>query len=275
MGAAVRMLCATTAIMLASTVQQHVAFADGKLSRPSNPEARQKLTAGTRLYRLREFEKAIEEYKAGALKEDSAVFYYNLGQCYRQLGRYEDAIWHYQRFLDRADPLPPRYKTAVEGFIHDMRVELEHQAMTRPPTEVEEANAAAEAKPQRDVTADASEPRLTKVVEAGDPWYMDGLGWGLAGTGAAASGVAVYLLLDAKGLVDDANREPSQVTRDQLRERASKRQLAAGIVGIVGIGALVTGAVKLAIRPKERERTVTTGLHVGVSRNEIIVMGRF
>lgn len=48
---------------------------------------------------MREFDGAVKEYKAGALIESAAIFDYNLGQCYRQLGKYADAIWHYERCL--------------------------------------------------------------------------------------------------------------------------------------------------------------------------------
>lgn len=36
----------------------------------------------------------IVEYNAGALVEPAPVFDYNLGQSYRQLGKYREALWH-------------------------------------------------------------------------------------------------------------------------------------------------------------------------------------
>ena len=62
------------------------------LAKPASAIACEHLTAGNRLYRLREFEKAVEAYKAGAISEDAPVFHYNLAQCYRELGRYEEAL---------------------------------------------------------------------------------------------------------------------------------------------------------------------------------------
>jgi tetratricopeptide (TPR) repeat protein len=106
------------------------------LAKPTNVVARDYLTTGNRFYRLREFEKAIEEYKAGAVREDSPIFYYNLGQCYRQLGRYEDAIWHYERFLERGKPTG-EVEASVRDFIVQMRGELEKKAMKQPPIERE------------------------------------------------------------------------------------------------------------------------------------------
>src|SRR5262245_31421413 len=104
------------------------------LGKPNNPAAREHLATGTRFYRVRASETAVEEYKAGAVKEDAPVFYYNLGQCYRQLGRYEDAIWHYERFLDRGKPTG-NLEASVRKFIAQMKAELERAAMKQPPVE--------------------------------------------------------------------------------------------------------------------------------------------
>ncbi|HLL25984.1 MAG TPA: tetratricopeptide repeat protein [Kofleriaceae bacterium] len=248
------------------------AIADGEIARPRDPQARERLTAGTRLYRLREFEKAIDEYKAGALREDAPVFYFNLGQCYRQLGRYEDAIWHYQRFLDRADPAPAKYRTAVEAFVRDMRAELDKQAMKRQPTEPAGDN------PLREEPTQAAAP--PSVANTGKqlrppPWHADGSGWGLTGVGAIGMGASLYLLLDARSLEDDANREPSQQRRDELRADAGDRRLAATIVGAVGVAALITGIVKLAITESANRANDVSGLRVAPTTSGIVVMGSF
>jgi tetratricopeptide (TPR) repeat protein len=65
-------------------------------AKPATPEAREHLTRGNRLYGVRSFEEAIAEYKAGALVEPAPVFDYNLGQCFRQLRRYREALWYYE-----------------------------------------------------------------------------------------------------------------------------------------------------------------------------------
>jgi tetratricopeptide (TPR) repeat protein len=66
--------------------------------------AREHLTRGNRLYGVRSFEAAIAEYKAGALVEPAPVFDYNFGQCFRQLGRYQEAVYYYQQFLSGGSP---------------------------------------------------------------------------------------------------------------------------------------------------------------------------
>jgi hypothetical protein len=113
------------------------------------------------------------------------------------------------------------------------------------------------------------------VVDRAEPWYADGFGWGLTGAGVIGVGVSLGLVISASGLDKDANNETMQEKRDELHERASDRRLVGAVVGIAGGAALVTGIVKLIIRPKDRERTVTTSLGVGVARDGVFVMGRF
>lgn len=245
-----------------------VAWANDEIARPKSAEAREHLTSGTRLYRLREFARAIEEYKAGALREDAAVFYYNLGQCYRQLGRYDDAIWHYERFLDRASPLPEQYRLAVEGFIRDMKAERERRAMSRLPTEPAPDGALA--------PEPSKQAMKTGDVARAEPWHSDTFGWGLAGAGLVASGVSVGLLINAKSLESESNAESRQSVQDALRDKAGSRRLAGAIIGIGGGAALLVGIVKLVVAPTgSAASTTSAGLDVGVSPSGVMVMGRF
>jgi len=225
------------------------------------PEARDHLAAGNRLYRLREFDKAVQEYKAGALLEDAPVFLYNLGQCYRQLGRYEDAIWHYERFIDRAKP-SGEIKEAVDGFVKQMKDELQKKAMTQPPTD------------PADGKATPPPPKPITIVDRAEPWYADRFAWGLAGGGALAVGVSIGFLVGAKGLDDDANSETQAQLRDELHSRAHDRRVVAAVLGIAGSTVLATGIVKLAVTPSDRVRSVSA-LQLRLGPTGIAVAGRF
>jgi tetratricopeptide (TPR) repeat protein len=242
------------------------AHADDPLAKPTAAAAREHLSAGNKLYRLREFEKAVEAYKAGALVEDVPVFHYNLGQCYRQLGRYEDAIWHYDRFLERGNPTG-QIRDAVEGFRAQMKGELEKKAMTQPP--VGPAPDAPDLKP-------TAEPPRTKIIRVpGAPWYHDTFGWTLAVGGAAGIGVSAWLFSDASSLQDEADMQSDQGKRNDLRDRASSRRTTGVIVGLGGLALLATGVVRLVLRPDDREQTVTTSLNIGIRTDSIFVMGQF
>lgn len=244
------------------------AHADDPLAKPKNATAREHLSQGNKLYRLREFEKAIDEYKAGALREDAHVFLYNLGQCYRQLGKYEDAIWHYERFLSRAAPTGD-LKAAVDDFVRQMKGELEKKAMSQPPTE-----------PAPDTpttsTTDTPQPSAPLGLQArAEPWYSDGFGWGLSGVGLVGVSVGGYLLLDAADLDDQANVEDRQELRNQLRDKASSRRLAGTIIGLGGLGLLATGVVKLVIHTSPTGERTASSWGLGITTNGVQVFGRF
>jgi tetratricopeptide (TPR) repeat protein len=244
------------------------AFADDAMAKPKDAAAQARLSGGNKLYRVREFEKAVDEYKAGALIEDVPVFHYNLGQCYRQLGRYEDAIWHYERFIERGKPIG-EMRGAVDAFLSQMRGELDKKAMRQPPVDP-----APEPKPPLQ-TVPPSQPKTTVIRVPGEAWYRDGIGWGLVGVGAVGLGISTYLVINAKGLEDDANDQQFQTDRDELRDRASSRRTIGTVVGIGGVGLLVAGLVKLAVHPPDREEAVTTSLNVGFTGDGVFVMGRF
>lgn len=263
------------ALLLVVTVTS-VVSADDEIAKPTEPEAKARLAAGAGLYRAREFEKAIEEFKAGVVIEDAPIFHFNLGQAYRQLGRYEDSIWHFERFLRRANPLPAKYKDAVESLVRDMKAELDRKAMTRPPVEPADGETKDVVKTPPSPSQPVPPTPIAPPPMAAAAWYADGVGWGLAGTGVAAGGVSLFLFVSAGSLDDDANAEPMQTRQDELRNRASSRRLAGTIIGVVGAGALVTGIIKLAITPSRsvgNERSSAVSL--GFTPSGIVVMGRF
>lgn len=238
-------------------------FADGDpLAKPSSTIAREHLSQGNKLYRVREFEKAIEEYKAGAITDDAPVFAYNLGQCYRQLGKYEDAIWHYERFLSRANP-SGEFRVSVESFVTQMKNEREHKAMSQPPTEP----APAASLPTASIVS-----LPTKSMASTEPWSADLIGWGMFGGGILAGGIGGYFLLNASDLNDQANAEPRSDVRALLRDKADSRQTVGLITSVAGLGLLTAGLVKLALYD---HAPTTTAWRIMPNGNGLAVFGSF
>lgn len=220
---------------------------DESMTPPKHPTAAEHLKRGNRHYRLRAFDRAVEEYKAGVAIEEAAVFWYNLAQSYRQLGRYEDALWYYERFRERGRPTGEVLR-AVDAFITEMNAELERLAAARPPTE-----AAGDAG-----TFEASEPRRTANVPAArpiaqsqPPWYSDGVGWLATGTGLALAGVSTALFVSADSLSARADDEPDEVRRATMRDDVSTRRGLGAVAGVSGGLLLVAGVVKLASHSRE------------------------
>lgn len=251
------------------------AFADDPpIKRPKAPAALEHLAKGTKLYNVRSFEDAAAEFKQGALVEPAPIFDYNLGQCYRQLGQYKDAIWHYERFL-KASPETTVRNQHVREFITQMQGELDKKAMTAPPTEAAPVSASAEATPQ-DTTGPAA------VVVADPPrnevpaqrWYTDTLGWTFAGAGFVGVVVGGGFFLDASRLRDDANRSTSQQERSALQDKADSRTLSGAVIGVAGVGLLGAGIVKLALF-KDASSSTATAWDFAVSRDGVFAVGRF
>ncbi|MEO6774878.1 MAG: hypothetical protein ABI467_18040 [Kofleriaceae bacterium] len=267
------LVCAFAVLALAGP-----AFADPPIARPKDPAALKHLDVATKLYDIRSFEQAIEEYKAGALVEPASVFDYDLAQCYRQLHKYKDAIWFYQRFL-KESPETPEHDDAVKKFIDQMQAELDQKAMTAPP--IEDANTAVPTQPATPTAPAPPTPppagadKAPPPPPAADAWYHDPIGWGLVGGGVVALGVSSYFLLDARSLDLDSNKQAGQTEQASLRSRAHDRRLVGGIVGGIGLAAVATGMIKLVLHPKADEQTETAGLGIGVTSNGFAVTGRF
>lgn len=241
-----------------------IAHAQTATGRPTKPAAITHFQQGNAHYKLRDFEQAVQEYKAAAFIEPAPIFDYNLGQCYRMLARYPDAIWHYKRYL-QSGIATPEEATSITTWISEMTAEMEQRAKSTPPTEP----ATMQPSPTQ-----LAQPAMIDVDAA--RWYQDALGWGLAGAGIAASGAGAALLVDAGSLRNDANAAPSQQQRDALRDTADSRALTGTILAIGGGALLVTGIIKLAIYDDTRSAsTQAARWSVGISRSGAFAFGTF
>jgi tetratricopeptide (TPR) repeat protein len=233
-----------------------VANAGGPLARPSSPEARAHLDRGIKLYEVRSFAEAIVELKAGAIAESAPVFDYNLGQCYRQIGKYEDALWHYDRFLTYGHPVG-ELRDAVVAFIAEMKAHLANRALTMPPTE-----------PAHAVDGEEPHKAQSRPVEAAQPHEArsghDWIGWSFAGAGVASLGAAGLFFWSASSLHDQANTEPDMLKRTEVRNQGDRRALIGGIVGAAGVALIGVGAVHFLVSsPEPTPRGVAWGITIG------------
>ena len=232
-------------------VVAHMAHAESQ-KKLASAEARRHLTRGNKLYNIRSFDQAIEEYKAGALVEEAPVFDYNLGQCFRQLGKYQEAIWHYERFLNRGDP-QGEVLDAVNGFLAQMKSELDKKAMTQKPTEPGPgpSNPSQELQPSP-ITPHAAQPLPENSVAetARSPWSTTrriALGVGAVGVVGLAAGVVFGV--QTQGFKDDAaqlcstNSCADADRANTLTERATRRATLANVSFGVGAGMIVGAAI--------------------------------
>jgi tetratricopeptide (TPR) repeat protein len=213
-------------------------------AKPTNPVALEHFQSGNRLFRVREFDKAIAEYKAGAVLEDAPVFQYNLAQAYRMAGRHEEALWHYENFLGRLPQGDPN-RTKVEELIAQVRSAQSLDAVKQKPESPASTIVA--------VGASAAVGSGPSHRSNPSPWYSDTTGWIVTGVGVASLSSALYLLLSANGLSNDALSEDRELQRKDLQDRARQRRLAGYVVGGLGLAVITVGSVKLAVHAEHAE----------------------
>jgi hypothetical protein len=92
--------------------------------------------AATRLYDIHEYAKALDEYKAAYLAKPDPAFLFNVGQCYRKLGKLDQALEFYREYLKKAPPDDPN-RPNVEARIRntDTGDVFEGDAPSKPATQ--------------------------------------------------------------------------------------------------------------------------------------------
>jgi tetratricopeptide (TPR) repeat protein len=105
-------LCATLLVA-------RVASADD----PATRAAKRHFDRGQKLFTLGKFDEALDEYQKAYDASPIPDFLYNIGQCHRNLGNYEQAIFSFKRFLQLDPDAPNRDK--VEIIIDELEDKLE------------------------------------------------------------------------------------------------------------------------------------------------------
>ena len=232
-------------------VVAHTAHAD-PLAKPASAEARSHLVRGNKLFGIRSFDQAVDEYKAGALIEAAPIFDYNLGLCFLQLGKYPEAIWHYERFITRGDPRG-EVLDAVNVFLAQMKSELDKKAMTQKPTEPGPgpSTPSQELQPPPTTPHATQPPPQNSVAElARSPWSTTRrIALGIGATGVVGLAAGVVFGVQTQGFKDDATRLcPMSPCADadkanMLTDRASKRATLSNVSYGVGAGMIVGAAI--------------------------------
>jgi tetratricopeptide (TPR) repeat protein len=230
-------------------VVAHTAHAD-PLAKPASAQARSHLVRGNKLYGIRSFDQAVDEYKAGALVEAAPIFDYNLGLCYRQLGKYQESIWHYERFIARGDP-QGEVLDAVNGFLAQMKSELDKKPMTLKPTQPGPSSPSQELQPSPIPPQPTQPPSVNSAAEgARSRWSTTRrIALGVGATGVVSLEVGVVFGVQRQMFKDDAAQLcPANPCADDdkanvLADRAARRATLANISFGVGAGMIVGAAI--------------------------------
>jgi tetratricopeptide (TPR) repeat protein len=105
---------------------------------PALRAAKHHFERGEKLYALTRFSEALDEYQKAFEAKPLADFLFNIGQCYRNLGDYDSAIFSYRKYLKLAQDPPNREQ--VEQLIRDLeankvRADTERLGLKRAPPE--------------------------------------------------------------------------------------------------------------------------------------------
>jgi len=211
---------------------------------------------GTRLYDIREYDKALLEYKSAYLAQPDPAFLFNIGQCYRKLGQNAEALNFFQQYLKKAPPNDPN-RRQVEARLRDIENEARLKAgaaetapapLTPVPNLPPPAPAPAPASPPATPAlppAAAAVEEAAPVSAAAQPSHS-GRGLRIAGIACGAAGLAsiataIYYYTQATSLSDRvSNSQTPKASDDQAGRDAETMQW---VFYGVGAGALATGAL--------------------------------
>jgi tetratricopeptide (TPR) repeat protein len=86
---------------------------------------------GETQFAMGQFAAALKQYQAAYELKPLPGFLFNIGQCHRNLGHLEEAIFSFKRYLRLRPDAPNR--AAVEELISDLERQLAAQKAVRPP----------------------------------------------------------------------------------------------------------------------------------------------
>ena len=89
----------------------------------STKAAKRHFDRGEKLFALGKFDEALDEYQKAFDAKPIPVFLFNIGQCYRNLGDYQQAIFSFKKYLKLEPDAPDKEK--VEKLIDDLEEKQE------------------------------------------------------------------------------------------------------------------------------------------------------
>ncbi|MBI5481328.1 MAG: tetratricopeptide repeat protein [Deltaproteobacteria bacterium] len=94
-------------------------------------QARGHFRRGETHFAMGRFVEALKEYQAAYELKPLPGFLFNIGQCHRNLGHFEEAVFSFKRYL-RLKP-DATNRAAVEELVSDLERQIAAQKATRPP----------------------------------------------------------------------------------------------------------------------------------------------
>jgi tetratricopeptide (TPR) repeat protein len=166
---------------LALVVTCFVAFAAPRTAHAEDPamrSAKRHYDRGEKLFALGKFDDALDEYQKAFDAKPLPGFLFNIGQCYRNLGDYDQAIFSFKKYL-KLDPETPK-RDAVDKLIEELEDKRERGEGQKRVTQDKQLK---EPPPQPD------QPRAADKKPVYKQWWF----WAGAGAVAVLGGGAIYV----------------------------------------------------------------------------------
>ncbi len=174
-----RSLLAPLTVVLAVALAARVAAADDAATRT----AKRHFERGQKLYALTKFREALDEYQQAFDAKPIPDFLFNIGQCYRNLGDYDSAIFSYKKYLAATPDAANRAQ--VEQLIDDLQAKKDREDARR---------LALQPQPPQTAPPPAAAPAAPPPPPPDHPLYTRWWFWTGVGVIAAGAGVATYEL---------------------------------------------------------------------------------
>lgn len=142
-------------------------------------------------YEAGRFEEALTGYREANERMSNPAFIFNMAQCYRQLGAHDEALAHYQRYLD-ASPTA-KNRTVVEAHIQDLQTAIAQRPPPKPvltPSDELMLQQQEQQRREEEAAALAAAPAATPIYQT---WWF----WTAAAV--VAGGVATGVVLSQGG----------------------------------------------------------------------------
>ena len=278
----IRMKLRALAVLLPSLVvlAPHPARADGALD-----EARTLFNKATVEYNVGRFQQALELYTKAYERMPKPALLFNIGQCHRLLGHYDQALFFYSGYLREQPDAPNR--GLVEQHIAEAKQALEQQRAAQ--TEAQRSAAQQSASSPPPAPAHASEqgqssapppPPVASAPDHSSP-VLRIAGLATAGAGVVLLGTGVALGVHANSVSNELSQVSSQhgtwTTGYQSDYDSGKSAAtAATVLYVVGAAAIVGGVewlhlARLAeVAPGERGDRTAARRRFGLGRRRVL-----
>jgi tetratricopeptide (TPR) repeat protein len=158
--------------------------ADTASTDPAERSAKRHYDRGQKLFGLQKFDEALDEYQKAYDAKPIPAFLFNIGQCQRNLGDYEAAIFSFKRYL-KLDP-EAENKEQVEELIDELETK-------KAEGDTEHLGLGKRKKPVPD------EEPPPKETEDGSPVYKKWWFWTAVAVVAVGGGVGIYYATKSSG----------------------------------------------------------------------------